>query len=551
MDKLMNAASAVVTVRKEVKFTLPNQHTGQRKAGDIIGLLEPIGFGGCETELLSERHEFVWSGDIAKNLVEFVKKNVSVLFDKFSVIDFTEYYTVNDGEHYTRVIIELDDKHTKPYEVGNYTDTVGETFTSEDHDILTINPDKYAFIERKKTAKNKFDWGCLDKEIEVCIIRWKDKPYACMTVIPKEVNILSDETYRDVTIKRNVIFKNDGMSVFKVAGKVAINAVTPIECSGGIVNIKGEPNSELLLICADQQPCIGSRTRTGMSYGRWSPEGSAPKEIIIDGCKVICVNKVPGFSIGAYGDNVIPEVKCINGGTLICPEMTGERIILRNAQAPGGSTKISESMVYTIKKAGDNMLDLMDPKVRDAYYDLIIKYPQCTDVIISTTTLVDIQEAMSLLKLNSKVDVTLLMTSDAKMYKKRGALLLRLPEMDKAAKCEEFIFEMKKEEFIKDFIYKGNNILQPNAAVNLIHLFKKIAIKDLCWDFMKEVCYEIIPAYYYDFQEHRGKTNEEYVDRFLEENSKLIDEKYQEMIDPQSIYYFLWDNSVINWDKKK
>jgi len=123
--------------------------------------------------------------------------------------------------------------------------------------------------------------------------------------------------------------------------------------------------------------------------------------------------------------------------------------------------------------------------------------------------------------------------------------------MEEVAKWDEFRFEMRKWEFIRNFIFHNDTVDQTAAIVNLIQLYKEIATKERFWDFMKEVCYELIPAYDYDFQDNRSFTNEEHVNKYLENNSSLISEDIRGMIDPQTIFYFLWDNSVIDWDSKK
>lgn len=336
------------------------------------------------------------------------------------------------------------------------------------------------------------------------------------------------------------------IDILKVAGEVTINSETPLECSGGIVIVKGEKGSKLTLISGEQQPCIGPWTRTNMSYGRWSPEGTSPKEIIIDACTVVCESKVDGFSIGCYGTNDMPKITLLNGGKLICPETSGNRVILKQAVPPGGSTKISEHMVYGIMKEEDNVIDMVPDEVKTLYLELISKHPEYEDTLSLTTTSKDIIEAYTILAMNPNVDITLLLKSNAHLFIKRCALLLRMPDFEEVVQLDEFRFDaVKKHEFINKLAYNGEEVGQGEAAANLINYLKSSTKNTPHWTFIKEVCYEIIPAYLYDYGEHTGYTKEEHVDTFIEENKHLIHDKYKSMINPDVIDYFLWNKDII------
>lgn len=118
----------------------------------------------------------------------------------------------------------------------------------------------------------------------------------------------------------------------------------------GSLTIKGD--GTLTLKCtSDMQPCIGIHTHTGMSYGRWCPGSDSPiNYITVDGVKVICESSVPNFSIGAYGTDQMPEIHCINGGSLICPETKGRRLMTRSGDEDlCGSTKRVECAIYKIQ----------------------------------------------------------------------------------------------------------------------------------------------------------------------------------------------------------
>lgn len=138
-------------------------------------------------------------------------------------------------------------------------------------------------------------------------------------------------------------------AIVEVAGDNSIIATgCPLQASGTLT-IKG--SGTLNIECLDtMQACIGTETHTGMSYGRWEP-GRAPslKKIIVDGVKVNCHSKVLNFSIGSYGEAEVPEIECINGGSLNCPEINGKRIMNRSgAEGLCGSTKRENCAEYEI-----------------------------------------------------------------------------------------------------------------------------------------------------------------------------------------------------------
>ena len=137
---------------------------------------------------------------------------------------------------------------------------------------------------------------------------------------------------------------------------VLISGDSSIECdecplqASGVLTITG--SGTLTLTGGYMQACIGTETHTGMSFGRWEPGRDEPLEkIIIDGVRVICKSKVPNFSLGSYGKSENPDIDCINGGSIDCPEVTGSRVMLQAGDENlCGSTKRSESAEYAIVK---------------------------------------------------------------------------------------------------------------------------------------------------------------------------------------------------------
>ena len=153
-------------------------------------------------------------------------------------------------------------------------------------------------------------------------------------------------------------FNNTHLKHSYKAGKDAVVEVTgdnsivttgcPLQASGTLT-IKG--SGMLTLECSEgMQACIGTETHTGMSYGRWEPgRGPSLNKIIVDGVKVDCHSRVLNFSIGSYGESEVPEIECINGGSLNCPEINGKRIMNRSgAEGLCGSTKRENCAEYKI-----------------------------------------------------------------------------------------------------------------------------------------------------------------------------------------------------------
>lgn len=153
-------------------------------------------------------------------------------------------------------------------------------------------------------------------------------------------------------------FNNTHLKHSYKAGKDAVVEVTgdnsivttgcPLQASGTLT-IKG--SGMLTLECSEgMQACIGTETHTGMSYGRWeSGRGPSLNKIIVDGVKVDCHSRVLNFSIGSYGESEVPEIECINGGSLNCPEINGKRIMNRSgAEGLCGSTKRENCAEYEI-----------------------------------------------------------------------------------------------------------------------------------------------------------------------------------------------------------
>lgn len=216
---------------------------------------------------------------------------------------------------------------------------------SSDIDIVDTNDD-YLLI--REYNQSRFESITEGSSIFKLIIN-PNLDFENLSKIPKGFKLKSDIGFNnDLTINNTIVCKDD--AVIEINSNVEIAAELPIDITScNQLTIKG--NGHLTLIPGYQQPCIGSLTHTGMSYGRWSPGPKVKcKKIIIDGCTVDCLTKVDCFSIGRYGTNEMVEIELVNGGSIDCPEAYGERYVEYQASPPYGSTKISESMQYAIKK---------------------------------------------------------------------------------------------------------------------------------------------------------------------------------------------------------
>lgn len=149
-----------------------------------------------------------------------------------------------------------------------------------------------------------------------------------------------------------------------VDGLVTIKTDNPIDAIG-TVTIKGTPGSTLVLEnTSNLQPCIGCATNAGLSFGRWQIAHDKCVKIIIDGVNVICKSVVNNFMIGEYGTNQIPEIQCLNGGTIDVVELKGTRIICKDLEPISGSTKHSDYVTYGIST---NDSDIVSKVLKENY----------------------------------------------------------------------------------------------------------------------------------------------------------------------------------------
>lgn len=124
-----------------------------------------------------------------------------------------------------------------------------------------------------------------------------------------------------------------------------------IRGTGGVVTMRAKE-------C--QQPVIGGKTQTGMSYGRWSPYfGKTLKKLVIDNIDLTLMSATPAFAIGNYGFDDFPEIELRNGAKLTSADYhmgsDKKRYLTYRPVAPSGSTKISGDCEYVYCYPGKEM----------------------------------------------------------------------------------------------------------------------------------------------------------------------------------------------------
>lgn len=152
----------------------------------------------------------------------------------------------------------------------------------------------------------------------------------------------------DNNIYAPLIVDKDNREI-EIRGTVRIESIVPL-VAGDVKDIVIRGRGRLILVSTeDMQPCIGVRTATGLSWGRWCPSNSKPVcKIVIDGVEVVCEGKVDNFTLGKYGSDFIPDIELLNGGSIQCPEMKGRRVLTQRGESSPGSTKLSGYAMYDI-----------------------------------------------------------------------------------------------------------------------------------------------------------------------------------------------------------
>ena len=159
----------------------------------------------------------------------------------------------------------------------------------------------------------------------------------------------------------------------------------------------------------DMQPMLGITTPTGLSYGRWE---RAPISVKIITVENIRVNIVPydnrQFTIGAYGYAKVPEI-IEQGGTLLCPERTGVRWLLRNVEPPTGSTKMPGKCTYFISHEEDGSDIPWSEELIELRDKIAELSPEVAKRITARTYEANAERILKLLSQYGDVDVELLL----------------------------------------------------------------------------------------------------------------------------------------------
>lgn len=270
------------------------------------------------------------------------------------------------------------------------------------------------------------------------------------------------------------------------------------------LTIKSNNGSTLSIVTKDiMQPCIGPRTHTGMSYGRWSQaESNRLETIILDGVNLNISSANENFSIGAFNMERYPEVVLLNGASIQgCPEMSGERILVKRAFPPNGSTKINDLPIYKILKDGESEEDLISDELLQLREELKEFGNTAWQDVVYYSIPRNVKAAIELLKLNKDLDVKKLIQNRGNVSKHilECATVLGLQDI---VHEEEFLFEISKCEELQtkysDFVDTSIEALLSRMSKMARGIYNNLEFDSLSdWD--KRVVYEMIPAYMFDF----------------------------------------------------
>lgn len=157
----------------------------------------------------------------------------------------------------------------------------------------------------------------------------------------------------------------------------------------------------------DMQPLLGARTWTGLSYDRWE-RAHLIKTITVENVKVSIIPKNVHFTIGTYGYEKVPEV-FLDNGELLCPEMTGKRLLIRNVGAPVGSTKISGKCTYFISHTEDGSDIPWSYELKTLKDEIAKINPEVASKITVLTYDRNAEAILELMKLSKDIDISLLL----------------------------------------------------------------------------------------------------------------------------------------------
>ena len=343
--------------------------------------------------------------------------------------------------------------------------------------------------------------------------------------IPYHAKFYSGMVLKDCKVYSSFVASEENHHTLMIDGEVTIIADNPIVACD-CVKISGVPGSKLILSgMSPNQPCIGSVTNTGLSYGRWEPAIKCPKEIVVDNATVECQSANPVFSIGAYDWEEVPKVVCIDGGKLICPEMEGIRILRKHGTCPSGSTKRISYPVYEIIGKEDTPLNSLSEECKSILHeidDIVIGYGK---YVTYKTTEKCLAMALELLKINNSLNVGTIVAGvpETQLFMYRTAAVLRMPT-EYVKTREEFAFELSKLTWVAKKFY--GSIVEPHVKYNwnLMYFLKE---KFECSEYLTNILYELIPSYDYNFTGIKGNDVDKYL---LFGKESYCDDKAQEIL---------------------
>ena len=522
MDILLNAANASSS-RNDVEINLNDVISYNLVSLDEAMLLLKNYIDITRNMTISDDlvKKYWWSSseniskdDFMKFIVDIIldDNNIKCIYDSCDKVVIYYTYKYNGGcDGIETSIITIDHNHHTLSSVGNFEDEHGDGWVKSNADIIHSCDDTYAVVQLVRSS------SCMNKlgryYYEYTIIKHDGRAYDGMTVIPSTAKLPVDYIFTNCMSRKGFVV-TDSNDTLRVKGNVTIEAEVPISTSTK-VTIVGDPGSKLTLISnADQQPCIGPKTNTGMSYGRWSRSGRCPDEIVIDGVEVTCESKVDNFTIGRYGDNDIPKITLLNNGKLICPETTGKRVITKSPEAPDGSTKISGDARYVIISDDDSPLSIMPDSAKELLTEICKYDARYKQKISYTTSEKALKSALKILSVYPEADVSLLISGrfDNKDMMLRTVAFLRLDEAD-INLSNEFSFECSKINVL------CNTLAGIDASVeNVYNIIYYIYTYAVLGEKEEEILYEMIPTYDHTFTHdvpHRVN-----VDSYIKDNKE-------------------------------
>ena len=366
---------------------------------------------------------------------------------------------------------------------------------------ITLNTNDKLDIHRINTKVCAFEVNKeFDLELEKTVyyvLHTNPELYGGLIDIPYHAKFYGGMVLKDCKVYSSFVASEKNDYTLMVDGKVTIIADNPIVAYDH-VKISGVPGSKLTLIgMSPDQPCIGSVTNAGLSYGRWEPAGRCPKEIVVDNVTVECQSVNTAFSIGAYDWEEVPKIVCIDGGKLICPETKGTRILRSHGTCPNGSTKRISYSVYEIVRKEDTPLNSLSAECKSILHeinDIVVGYDK--DVTYKTTERC-LAMALELLQLNNSLNVSTIVAGvpEAQLFMYRSATVLRMPKKYVNTR-EEFTFELSKLAWVANKFYGSMVEARSEYSWNLMYFLKE----KFEWnEYLMNILYELIPSYEYNF----------------------------------------------------